>query len=80
MKNCSIRSCPGNYEERRIAHVVKHRGEVIVFDNVPVEACSVCGDVLMSLDTAEAIEAVLANLGKPTRSAPVYELPNFKAA
>jgi YgiT-type zinc finger domain-containing protein len=80
MKNCSVRSCPGKYEERRIAHVVKHRGEVIVFDNVPVEVCSVCGDVLMSLDTAEAMEAVLANLGKPTRSAPVYELSNFKAA
>lgn len=80
MKNCSIHSCPGMYEKRRIAHVVKHHGEVIVFDNVPVEVCSVCGDVLMSLETAEAIETVLANLGKPTRNAPVYELPSFEAA
>ncbi|GKT07069.1 YgiT-type zinc finger protein [Desulforhabdus sp. TSK] len=80
MKKCSIQSCPGMYEERRIAHVVKYHGEMIVFDNVLVEVCSVCGDVLMSLETAEAMEAVLANLGKPNRSAPVYELPSFEAA
>jgi YgiT-type zinc finger domain-containing protein len=80
MKPCSIHSCPGEYEERHIPHVVKYHGEVIVFDEVPVEVCSVCGDVLLSLETTEAIEAVLKNLGKPDRTAPVYELHSGVAA
>jgi HTH-type transcriptional regulator / antitoxin MqsA len=80
MKPCSIQSCPGEYEERYIAHVVKHHGEVIVIDNVPAEVCSACGDVLLSLDTAEAIESLLTHPGKPDRTAPVYELHGGAAA
>jgi hypothetical protein len=61
-------------------HVVSQHGEVIVFDNVPAEVCSVCGDVLLSLSTAEAIESHLKHLGKPDRMAPVYELHRGTAA
>ena len=75
MKKCTIRSCPGEYEEKRIAQVLKHRGEVIVVENVPVEVCDVCGDTLVPLRTSEAIHAVLKNPGKPSRTAPVYEIP-----
>lgn len=80
MRPCSIRSCPGEYEERRIAQAIKHHGEVIVIDNVPAEVCSVCGDVLLSLDTSESIESLVKNLGKPDRTAPVYELHGGVAA
>jgi YgiT-type zinc finger domain-containing protein len=38
---CSIRGCPGEYEERTIVHTVKHKGDVIVIDHVPAEVCSV---------------------------------------
>ena len=52
---------------------------MVVIENVPVEVCSVCGDVLLSISTVEAIEAMLKNPGKPLRMAPVYEMPG-KAA
>lgn len=80
MKKCSITSCPGEYEEKRILHTVKHHGNVIVIENVPAEVCSVCGDVLLSLATVEAIETMLKNPGKPVRTAPVYEMPEGVAA
>lgn len=80
MNLCSIQSCPGEYEERQIVHVVKHHGEVIVFDNVPAEVCSVCGDVLLSLATARAIESHVKQLGQPDRTAPVYEFHGGAAA
>lgn len=80
MKKCSIASCPGGYEEKRILHAVKHHGNVIVIENVPAEVCSICGDVLLSLATVEAIETMLKNPGKPIRTAPVYEMPEGVAA
>ena len=59
MTKCTINSCPGEYEKKHILHTVKYQERVIVIENVPAEVCSVCGDVLLSLSTVEAIEAVL---------------------
>ena len=39
---CSIEGCPGEYEEQKIVHTVRHHGQVIVIDQVPAEVCSVC--------------------------------------
>ena len=79
MTKCSIGSCPGEYEYKRILHTVKHQGSVIVIENVPARVCPVCGDVLLSLSTIEAIEALLKNPGEPARTAPVYEMPGEAA-
>jgi len=54
--------------------VVKQDGEVIVFDNVLAEVCTVCGDTLLPLSTVEALENMLKNPGKTLRTAPVYEM------
>ena len=70
---CSIRDCPGQYEERKILHTVRHHGQVVVIDGVPAEVCWVCGDVLLKPDTVRRIEAILREAGKPNRTAPVYE-------
>ena len=80
MENCTIRQCPGQCEERRITHVVKYHGEVIVLVNVPAEVCSECGEVLLPLSSVEAIETMLKNPGKPIRTAPVYEVPGAAAS
>ncbi|MGC9194011.1 MAG: YgiT-type zinc finger protein [Syntrophobacteraceae bacterium] len=80
MTKCSISSCPGEYEKKHILHTVKHHERVIVIENVPAEVCSVCGDVLLSVSTVEAIEAMLENPGEPVRSAPVYKMPGEAAA
>jgi YgiT-type zinc finger domain-containing protein len=71
---CSIEGCPGEYESRYIVHVVRHEGQVVVVDRVPAEVCSVCGDVLLAPETIRQIETVLKTRGRPTRTAPVYEL------
>ena len=73
MMKCSINDCPGEYEDKKIVHTVRHRGHVVVIDGVPAEVCSVCGDVLLKPDTVRRIEAILREAGKPDRTAPVYE-------
>lgn len=70
---CSIRDCPGEYEQKRIVHAERHAGELAVIDRVPAEVCGVCGDVLLRIETVRRIEEILAVSGSPTRTAPVYD-------
>ncbi|MEX0701431.1 MAG: YgiT-type zinc finger protein [Planctomycetales bacterium] len=70
---CSIEGCPGEYEPRRIAHTVRHRGKIVVIDHVPAEVCSICGDVLLTPETVRHIESLLGSHVRPDKTAPVYE-------
>ena len=70
---CSIVGCSGEYEEQRIVHTIRRRGQVIVIDDVPAEVCSVCGDVLLTPATVRRIEALLQNAKTPARTVPLYE-------
>ena len=70
---CSIGGCPGEYEERRVVHTVRHRGEIIVIDGVPAEVCIICGDVLLKPETIRGIERLLNTRSDPARSAPLYQ-------
>jgi len=70
---CSLEKCPGEYENRKIIHTVRHHGEVIVIDNVPAEVCSVCGDVLLKPETVRQIEMLLRTGNQPARTVPLYE-------
>jgi len=70
---CSLEGCPGTYEERLILHTVRHRGEVVVIENVPAEVCSICGDVLFRPETVRRIEKLLEVRSKPSRTVPLYE-------
>lgn len=70
---CTIEGCPGEYEERRIAHTVRHHGRVIVIDHVPAEVCPICGDVLLKPETVRTIEKLLAEPPTPTAAVPLYE-------
>jgi YgiT-type zinc finger domain-containing protein len=69
----SIEGCPGVYEERRIVHTVRYKGQVIVIDNVPAEVCSVFGDVLLKPETVRHIEELLKTAARPTGTVPLYE-------
>jgi YgiT-type zinc finger domain-containing protein len=69
---CSIKGCPGEYEDRTITHTVQQNGRVVVVDHVPAEVCSVCGDVLLRPATICQLESLLKQ-AKPTRSVPLYE-------
>lgn len=70
---CTIQGCPGEYEERRIVHTVRHHGNVVVIDHVPAEVCSVCGDVLLAPETIRRIEKLLETMPQPTKAVPLYE-------
>ena len=70
---CSIEGCPGEYEERKIVHTVRHQGQVVVIDHVPGEVCSVCGDVLLKPETVRRIETLLRTATRPTSTVPLYE-------
>ena len=71
--NCTLAGCPGGYEPRLVTHTVRHRGQLVLFDHVPAEVCSVCGDVLFSPETVRRIEAMLASGQEPSATVPVYE-------
>ncbi len=70
---CSIDGCPGEYEARKVMHTVRHEGQVIVIDHVPADVCSVCGDVLLKLDTVRRIETLLQEKHQPASTVPLYE-------
>lgn len=70
---CSIQGYPGEYEERKIVHTVRHKGQVIVIDHVPAEVCSVCGDVLFRPETVRQIEELLRSREQPVNMVPVFK-------
>ena len=70
---CSLRDCPGEYEERRIVQTELHGGKIVVINGVPAQVCSICGDVLLTVDTVRRIETIVREAGTPDRMAPVYE-------
>ncbi|MGH7947078.1 MAG: YgiT-type zinc finger protein [Candidatus Acidiferrales bacterium] len=70
---CTIENCPGEYEERRVAHTLRYQGRLFVIDHVPAEVCTVCGDVLLKPDTIRHIEQLLRGAATPAGSVPLYE-------
>lgn len=70
---CSIDGCGGTHEAKTVLHTVRHKGNVVVIDHLPAEACSVCGDVLLHPDTVRSMERLLRDLPQPASSVPLYE-------
>ena len=54
-------------------HTVRHRGQVIVIDQVPAEVFFVCGDVLLGPETIRRIEVLLEEQSQPASTVPLYE-------
>lgn len=70
---CTVKGCPGEYEERRIVHTARYKGQLTVIDKVPAEVCSTCGDTLLEPNTVRRIEHLLQAKSNPPRSVPLYE-------
>lgn len=70
---CSFSGCPGEYEERKIVHIVRYRGKVMVIDHVPAEVCTVCGDVLLRPAVIRHIDALLCKKAQPMSTVLLYE-------
>jgi len=71
--NCSIQGCPGHYERKGIVHTLQRGSDIFVFEHVPADVCSVCGDTLLSPETIKHLEALLRTKSAPGRTAPVFE-------
>lgn len=71
--NCSILGCNGDYQPRTITHTLHKGGKLIVIDHVPAEVCTVCGDVLLSVETVKTIEEITRGEKPATKSIPLYE-------
>ena len=70
---CTIAGCPGEYEDRKITHTVRLRGQLVVIDHVPAEVCFVCGDVLLKPSTLRGLESMLDHLPASDATVPLYE-------
>ncbi len=70
---CSIQGCPGAYERRQITHVVKRGGDVLVFEDVPADVCTVCSDVLLDAATVRRLDEMIHHPAHATRMVPAYE-------
>jgi YgiT-type zinc finger domain-containing protein len=69
---CSIQGCIGKYENKRIVHTIQREGQVFVFEHVPAEVCSVCGDTLLDPETIRHIESLLKKEKRPVKMVPMY--------
>lgn len=81
---CRKAGCEGEYERRTITRSERYDGQVVVFEDVEVEVCSRCGDIVYPPETAERLEtlrdAVAAGTAHPSGSAPVYRLSSMPDA
>ncbi len=77
---CHIQGCPGEYEQRKIVHVVHQGEQLMLIDQVPAEVCSICGDVLFTPATVRQIEALRDTTASPTRTVPLYNFTETRSA
>ena len=70
---CTIQGCPGEYQDKGIVHTVRKGEQILVFEHVPAEVCSVCGDTILKPDTVRHLEKMLKAKAKPGKLVPLYE-------
>ena len=62
-------------EERVMPRELRWKGQLLVFENVPMGVCKQCGEKVLKPDVAKVIDQVLGKQEQPTRTiqVPVYE-------
>ncbi len=74
MSKCPL--CGGAMNEELITHPQGYAGRIILLENVPVLACSQCGEVMIKPEVLEKIQKLAWSESEPQRTAtvPVYDL------
>lgn len=74
MRGCPV--CNQPMVARRIRHVHTWQDRVVVFENVPAEVCTQCGEVLFSGPVVDRLNQTLWSMSPATRTmeVPVYDL------
>lgn len=73
-RECPV--CRNAMVSKPIRHVQTWKDRVVVFENVPAEVCSRCGEVLFSGPVVDRLNRVLWSMSPATRTmeVPVYDL------
>ncbi len=68
--------CGGVVEERLVPREVRWKGRLFVFEDVPMGVCRQCGEKVLKPGVAKAIDRVIQERKKPTKTiqVPVYSL------
>jgi YgiT-type zinc finger domain-containing protein len=71
-EHCAV--CGGDLHPATITHEEKRNGEIYLFEHVPVQVCSACGEIWISESTLRQIDQLILE-GTPVRTmqTPVYE-------
>jgi|BarGraNGADG00312_1021997.scaffolds.fasta_scaffold228832_1 YgiT-type zinc finger domain-containing protein len=74
MKKCPL--CSGELERKTVTHPQEYKGVIYIIENVPVEVCVQCGEVLLRPDVLEKIQELVWSEKAPDRTTavPVYDL------
>lgn len=75
MKKCYF--CQGKIINKRIRHVHQWGDEIVIFENVPAEVCTQCGEVYFSPDVLKMMDSSTLQDASPEKSiaVPVFSLP-----
>ena len=75
MKTCYF--CKGKIVKKRIRHVHHWGEEILIFENVPADVCTQCGEVFFSPEVMEMMDEVSQKRTAPEKSiaVPVFSLP-----
>lgn len=67
--------CGGAVEEKLTPREIRWKGRLFIFENVPMGVCTQCGEKVLKPEVAKAIDQVLKDQKKPTKTiqVPVYE-------
>ncbi len=67
--------CGGVVEERLVPREIRWKGELLVFENVPMGVCVQCGERFIRPEVAKKIDAALQSKKQPSRvlQVPVYQ-------
>ena len=78
MKTCYF--CQGKVINKRIRHVHHWGDEIVIFENVPAEVCSQCGEVLLRPEVLEKMQQLVWSGVAPGRTTqvPVYDLAEIR--
>ncbi|MBE7535493.1 MAG: type II toxin-antitoxin system MqsA family antitoxin [Anaerolineales bacterium] len=67
--------CGGVVEERLVPREIRWKGELLVFENVPMGVCTQCGEKFLRPEVAKTIDAALESAKQPIR---ILQVPVFQ--
>ncbi len=64
--------CGGAVEERLVPREVRWKGELLVFEDVPMGVCVQCGEKFLRPEVAKKIDTALHSAKRPSRVLQVH--------